>query len=178
MYLLLMVNLTFSRTEKYIGILCRFGACPRYDKYVSPLWGRCTLHHFKDSLYLHVITRLTVATERHTLIQQFKNREFPVLVNCGFFTEGTDIPNIDCVLLARPTRSRNLIVQMIGRGMRLSPGKKDCHVIDMVGSVKTHGVVTTPSLFGLDPTEIVTEETADGLRQRAEEWKRIRELER
>ena len=70
------------------------------------------------------------------------------------------------------------MVQMIGRGMRLSPGKKDCHVIDMVGSVKTHGVVTTPTLFGLDPNEIVSEETADGLRQRAEEWKKIRELEK
>jgi len=117
------------------------------------------------------------ATDRHTLIQQFRNREFPVLVNCGIFTEGTDIPNIDCILLARPTRSRNLMVQMIGRGMRLSPGKKDCHVIDMVGSVKTHGVVTTPTLFGLDPSEVVSEESADALRQRAEEWKKIRELE-
>ena len=101
-----------------------------------------------------------------------------MLVNCGIFTEGTDIPNIDCILLARPTRSRNLMVQMIGRGMRLSPGKKDCHVIDMIGSVKTYGVVTTPTLFGLDPNEIVSSETADGLRQRAEEWKKIRELEK
>jgi len=123
------------------------------------------------------ITSKTQLSDRHALIQQFKNREFPVLVNCGIFTEGTDIPNIDCVLLARPTRSRNLMVQMIGRGMRLYAGKRDCHVIDMVGSVKTHGVVTTPTLFGLDPTEIVSEETADGLRQRAEEWKKIKELE-
>jgi len=69
------------------------------------------------------------------------------------------------------------MVQMIGRGMRLSAGKSDCHVIDMVGSVKTQGVVTAPTLFGLDPNEIVTEETADGLRKRAEEWKRIKELE-
>jgi ATP-dependent helicase IRC3 len=69
------------------------------------------------------------------------------------------------------------MVQMIGRGMRLSPGKKDCHVIDMVGSVVTRGVVTTPTLFGLDPNEVVSEETADGLKERAEEWKRIRELE-
>jgi ATP-dependent helicase IRC3 len=123
------------------------------------------------------ITSKTQTADRHNLIQQFRNREYPVLVNCGIFTEGTDIPNIDCVLLARPTRSRNLIVQMIGRGMRLSPGKKDCHVIDMIGSIKTHGVVTTPSLFGLDPNEIVSEESADGLRERAEEWKKIREIE-
>jgi hypothetical protein len=47
----------------------------------------------------------------------------------------------------------------------------------MVGSVKTQGVVTAPTLFGLDPNEIVTNETAEGLRKRAEEWKRIKELE-
>jgi ATP-dependent helicase IRC3 len=124
------------------------------------------------------ITSKTQVSDRHALIQQFKNREFPVLVNCGIFTEGTDIPNIDCILLARPTRSRNLMVQMIGRGMRLYAGKKDCHVIDMVGSVKTQGVVTTPTLFGLDPNEIVAEESADGLRERAAEWRKIKELER
>lgn len=47
----------------------------------------------------------------------------------------------------------------------------------MVGSVKAQGVISTPTLFGLDPNEIVTEETADSLKHRAEEWKRIRELE-
>jgi ATP-dependent helicase IRC3 len=77
-----------------------------------------------------------------------------VLLNCGVFTEGTDIPNIDCVLLARPTKSRNLLVQMIGRGMRLHKGKENCHIIDMVSALST-GVVSTPTLFGLDPSEIV-----------------------
>ncbi|CCF37306.1 hypothetical protein CH063_08675 [Colletotrichum higginsianum] len=88
--------------------------------------------------------------------------EFPVLVNCGVFTEGTDIPNIDCVVLARPTRSRNLLVQMIGRGMRLHEGKRDCHVIDMVSSLET-GIVTTPTLFGLDPGEVVNKASSADL---------------
>jgi ATP-dependent helicase IRC3 len=91
---------------------------------------------------------------RSARIDAFRNGEFPVLLNCGVFTEGTDIPNIDCVLLARPTKSRNLLVQMIGRGMRLHPGKKDCHIIDMVAALGS-GVVSTPTLFGLDPAEIV-----------------------
>ena len=77
-----------------------------------------------------------------------------MLVNCGVFTEGTDIPNIDCVLLARPTKSRNLLVQMIGRGMRLHPGKINCHIIDMIGSIE-RGIVTVPTLMGLDPDEIL-----------------------
>ncbi|KAI9718531.1 MAG: hypothetical protein M1812_003982 [Candelaria pacifica] len=92
--------------------------------------------------------------QRHRILEDFKEGKFPVLLNCGVFTEGTDIPNIDCVLLARPTRSRNLLVQMIGRGMRLYSGKKDCHIIDMVASLET-GVISTPTLFGLDPLELV-----------------------
>lgn len=91
---------------------------------------------------------------RSARIDSFRKGEFPVLLNCGVFTEGTDIPNIDCVLLARPTKSRNLLVQMIGRGMRLHKGKENCHIIDMVAALST-GVVSTPTLFGLDPGEIV-----------------------
>jgi ATP-dependent helicase IRC3 len=100
------------------------------------------------------VTGDTPKVERSSLLDAFKKGEYRVLVNCGVFTEGTDIPNIDCVLLARPTRSRNLLVQMIGRGMRLHPGKANCHIIDMVASLET-GIVTTPTLFGLDPSEVV-----------------------
>ncbi|CAI4210553.1 unnamed protein product [Parascedosporium putredinis] len=100
------------------------------------------------------VASLTQKFRQHGLdAHGFKARKFPVLVNCGVFTEGTDIPNVDCVVLARPTKSRNLLVQMIGRGMRLYPDKKDCHVIDMVSSLET-GIVTTPTLFGLDPGEL------------------------
>ncbi|KZF23498.1 DEAD/DEAH box helicase-like protein [Xylona heveae TC161] len=100
------------------------------------------------------ITGSTHKAVRGQRLDEFRNGEFPVLLNCGVFTEGTDIPNIDCVLLARPTKSRNLLVQMIGRGMRLHSGKTNCHIIDMVSSLSS-GVVTTPTLFGLDPSEIV-----------------------
>ncbi|KAI1450149.1 P-loop containing nucleoside triphosphate hydrolase protein [Annulohypoxylon stygium] len=100
------------------------------------------------------VTSETPNVERSNLIDAFKRQEYPILVNCGVFTEGTDIPNIDCIIIARPTRSRNLLVQMIGRGMRLHPGKADCHIIDMVSSLAT-GIITTPTLFGLDPSELV-----------------------
>jgi ATP-dependent helicase IRC3 len=100
------------------------------------------------------VTGDTPTKIRSARIDAFRNGEFPVLLNCGVFTEGTDIPNIDCVLLARPTKSRNLLVQMIGRGMRLHKGKENCHIIDMVSALST-GVVSTPTLFGLDPSEIV-----------------------
>ncbi|KAG6039525.1 hypothetical protein E4U41_002495 [Claviceps citrina] len=105
----------------------------------------------------------TAKVERGEILEAFKKGEFPVLVNCGVFTEGTDIPNIDCIVLARPTRSRNLLVQMIGRGMRLHPGKKNCHIIDLVSSLDT-GIVTTPTLFGLDPNELVDEASVSDMR--------------
>lgn len=114
------------------------------------------------------ITSQTPLDVRLRELESFKNLEFPVLVNCGLFTEGTDIPNIDCVVLARPTRSKNLLVQMIGRGLRLYPGKENCHIIDMVGSLDS-GVLTTPTLFGLHPDEGLDKTSA-------EECKKLREF--
>ncbi|KAK5093416.1 putative ATP-dependent helicase IRC3 [Exophiala xenobiotica] len=112
-----------------------------------------------DARFITGDTKKKIRGER---LEAFKNREFPVLLNCGVFTEGTDIPNVDCVLLARPTKSRNLLVQMIGRGMRLYADKPDCHVIDMVASLET-GIVTVPTLFGLDPGEVVEKASSSDL---------------
>ncbi|KAG6013008.1 hypothetical protein E4U43_007523 [Claviceps pusilla] len=113
------------------------------------------------------VTGETAKLERSATLDAFKKGEFPVLVNCGVFTEGTDIPNIDCIVLGRPTRSRNLLVQMIGRGMRLHPGKENCHVIDLVSSLDT-GIVTTPTLFGLDPNELVDKASVAEMREMKE----------
>lgn len=113
------------------------------------------------------VTGDTPVQDRAERLDAFKKGEFPVLVNCGVFTEGTDIPNIDCIILARPTRSRNLLIQMIGRGMRLHPGKQNCHIIDMVAGLET-GIVTTPTLFGLDPDELVNEASADKMYELAD----------
>ncbi|CZS74047.1 unnamed protein product [Fusarium graminearum] len=128
--------------------------------HVVELTDRFRQHGF-DARY---VTGETPKVERGQTLDSFRKGEFPVLVNCGVFTEGTDIPNIDCVILGRPTRSRNLLVQMIGRGMRLHPGKKNCHIIDLVSSLDT-GIVTTPTLFGLDPNVLVERATVSDLRK-------------
>ncbi|KAK4166021.1 putative ATP-dependent helicase IRC3 [Cladorrhinum sp. PSN259] len=122
-------------------------------------------HYGIDARY---VTGETPTLERKNTLSEFKRQAFPVLINCGVFTEGTDIPNIDCVLLARPTKSRNLLIQMIGRGMRKHHGKEDCHIIDMVSSLAI-GIVTTPTLFGLDPGELVTGLTAVKMQELADE---------
>lgn len=131
--------------------------------------------HGVDARFVTSDTHAKVRTER---LEGFKAGNYPVLLNCGIFTEGTDIPNIDCIVLARPTQSRNLLVQMIGRGLRNYPGKDNCHVIDMVTSLEV-GIVTTPTLFGLEPGALV--EAADfkqmtSIRDRRE-TERQRELE-
>lgn len=125
----------------------------------------------KHGVNARFVTGDTAKTNRSSTLDEFKAHRFPVLVNCGVFTEGTDIPNIDCVLLARPTKSRNLLVQMIGRGMRLYPGKDNCHVIDMVASLEA-GIVTTPTLFGLDPSELVEGADVEKLKERKERKER------
>lgn len=128
--------------------------------HVSELTRKFRAHGF-DARF---VTGDTPKAERSAILDAFKAGEFPVLVNCSVFTEGTDIPNIDCIILARPTRSRNLLVQMIGRGMRLHDEKKNCHIIDLVSSLET-GIVTTPTLFGLDPSELVQDASVNDLRQ-------------
>lgn len=122
----------------------------------------------KHGIDARFVTGETPTATRIERLNAFRNGEYPVLLNCGVFTEGTDIPNIDCVLLARPTRSRNLLVQMIGRGMRLHPGKANCHIIDMVASLEA-GIVTTPTLFGLDPTCLIREANIDELKRLSSE---------
>ncbi|KAK5135681.1 hypothetical protein LTR08_004982 [Meristemomyces frigidus] len=128
-------------------------------------------HHNVDARSVTGDTSVNVRKEK---LDGFKAGDFPVLVNCGIYTEGTDIPNVDCVLLARPTKSRNLLVQMIGRGLRKHPGKEDCHVIDMVASLET-GIVTVPTLFGLNPWEVVDQadgKTLKALKEREESERR------
>lgn len=128
--------------------------------------------HGIDARFVTSDTHLSIRAER---IAAFKAGEYPVLLNCGIFTEGTDIPNIDCVLLARPTQSRNLLVQMIGRGLRQYEGKQDCHVIDMVASLNT-GIVTVPTLFGLDPQELVKDADGEQMKALKEKQEKEREL--
>ncbi|KAJ1646624.1 DEAD DEAH box helicase [Coemansia asiatica] len=112
----------------------------------------------KFGIHAEVVLGRTSVAERERILNDFRNRKLPVLVNCGILTEGTDIPNIDCVMMARPTRSPVLFQQMIGRGMRLSPGKKDCLVIDFVDSFGGELVqITVPTLMGLDPALALSE---------------------
>lgn len=88
--------------------------------------------------------------DRASIIEAFTNREIPCLVNCMVFTEGTDLPLVETVIIARPTQSDALYAQMVGRGLRLYPGKKKLNLIDCVGVTGRADLCTAPSLLGID----------------------------
>lgn len=95
--------------------------------------------------------------ERRATLAAYSRGDIDVIANCAVLTEGYDEPATDCIVIARPTKSRALYTQMVGRGTRKSAGKVNCLVIDMVGATATHDLVTVPSLFGIDNPEEVWE---------------------
>jgi DNA repair protein RadD len=78
---------------------------------------------------------------RDSILEQFKDKKIRFLINCEVLTTGYDAPNVDCVVLLRPTQSPGLFVQMVGRGMRTCEGKKDCLVLDFAGNIERHGPI-------------------------------------
>lgn len=106
----------------------------------------------QNNISVNSVTSATKMNERDKIIRDFKDGRLQVLINCGIFTEGTDMPNIDCILLCRPTRSRSLLIQMIGRGLRLHHSKKHCNIIDFIGASRV-GVVSIPTLAGIEHLE-------------------------
>ena len=92
--------------------------------------------------------------DRAAIIRAFTDGEIPVLVNCMVFTEGTDIPRVETVMVARPTQSESLYCQMVGRGTRLYPGKEKLVLIDCVGVTGKASLCTAPSLLGIDMSSV------------------------
>lgn len=86
------------------------------------------------------ITGATPAAERERLVDAFRAGDLRALVSCEVLTTGFDAPAVDMLALVRPTKSRALHVQMLGRGMRIAPGKQDCLVLDLAGNVARHGI--------------------------------------
>ena len=85
-------------------------------------------------------------------IEEFKS-SFGIMVNVGILTIGSDIPSIECILLARRTLSTALFFQIVGRGARLSPGKKDCLILDICGNSFIHGIDPDKPIVTFDLNE-------------------------
>jgi DNA repair protein RadD len=88
------------------------------------------------------VTGETPKTEREQILADFKSGALQALTNANVLTTGFDHSAIDLIAMCRPTMSPGLYVQMAGRGLRPSPGKQDCLVLDFAGVVGTHGPIT------------------------------------
>ena len=82
----------------------------------------------------------TPVKERERIISSFRSGELQVLVNVDIFSEGFDCPDVEFIQLARPTLSLAKYLQMVGRGLRPSKGKKNCMIIDNVGLYRVFGL--------------------------------------
>jgi len=98
-----------------------------------------TVEHAREILGLlpeskALISAGTPAAERDALITAYKARELHFMVNVAVLTTGFDAPHVDLIAILRPTESVSLYQQIVGRGLRLSPGKSDCLILDYAGN--------------------------------------------
>lgn len=92
----------------------------------------------------------TPTDERENTFQRFTRGDTQILTNCFLASYGFDLPALSCVVLARPTKSLMLFLQMLGRGLRPARGKADCLVLDHSGSVHRHGFAHDLRVWSLD----------------------------
>lgn len=94
--------------------------------------------------------------ERNEIIKKLERGEISIVSNVGIWTTGVDLPFVDCIVMARPTQSRNLYIQSVGRGTRIFDGKKDCLVLDHAGNVHRHGLPTHEPNVNLEGKQTIS----------------------
>lgn len=95
----------------------------------------------------------TPIAERDAIMARLASGALDVVCNCGVVGEGVDVPDVGCIVLARPTKSIVLYRQMVGRGLRPAPGKADCIVVDHAGATFEHGFIDEPIAWTLAPDQ-------------------------
>jgi ATP-dependent helicase IRC3 len=129
--------------------------------------------------------------DRKEKLKWHKAKGLQVLTNCGVLTEGYDDWQISCIIMARPTKSQLLFVQMAGRGTRipsdidnlitarelgLTIAKNDCILMDVVDNTGRHSLITLASLFGLGEKTDLNGHTITEAKQKFDALKAARPL--
>jgi len=114
--------------------------------------------------------------ERKNLIDDLRIGKIQVATSCGVLTEGFDEPSITCIAMARPTKSRSLYIQCVGRGLRTYPGKQNCLVLDF--SDKYHNLDSVISLSQAIPNvEYIQKEGLERIPNEIERQSKVEVLE-
>lgn len=88
--------------------------------------------------------------ERRAILGRLRSGNTQVVSNCMILTEGWDMRSLGCVIMARPTASLCLFLQMVGRVMRPDEGKPDALILDFAGNTHRHGMPTRRIEYSLD----------------------------
>ncbi|MCD8109156.1 MAG: DEAD/DEAH box helicase [Clostridiales bacterium] len=104
--------------------------------------------------------------DREQVLTDFENGRYDVLCNSMLLTEGWDCPSVDCIVILRPTKIRSLYQQMVGRGMRLSPGKDDLLLLDFLWMTARHDLCRPSALLSKD--EIIAAKIDKALKENPE----------
>ena len=88
--------------------------------------------------------------DRSEVLADFEAGKYDVLCNSMLLTEGWDCPSVDCIVVLRPTKIRSLYQQMVGRGMRLSPGKTELLLLDFLWMTERHDLCRPSALISKD----------------------------
>jgi superfamily II DNA or RNA helicase len=105
----------------------------------------------REGVTVGVVTNGTIESDRQEIISRFREREIQVLCNVMVAAYGFDVPTVDCIVLARPTKSIPLHLQMLGRGLRPAEGKDHCLVLDHAGNVTRLGMAEDEYSWQLSP---------------------------
>lgn len=95
---------------------------------------------------------------RAAALDRFRNGTTQVLCNCMVLTEGTDLPMAEVCVVGRPTRNKGLFIQMVGRVLRLWPGKDSALILDVVGATERNSLLGSVDLFGDHGLRIETDD--------------------
>lgn len=116
--------------------------------------------------------------ERKNILKAFENGSIKVLVNVNVCTVGLDIPSIDSIIFARCTKSKGLYIQMLGRGLRLSPetNKDDCLVIDIVDVTTKHNIINGKTVFDVQYDVFQEEKKTEKVIKKKEIKKEVEEV--
>lgn len=121
-----------------------------------------TISHAEEILAMlpegdaRIVTGKTKKSEREKIIADYKARKFKFLVNLDVLTTGFDASHVDLIAILRATESPGLLQQIIGRGVRLHPDKKDILLLDFAENISRHGLekdIFTPIIETREITE-------------------------
>lgn len=143
----------------------------------------CTEFNKQGITCAYVDSTLT-KDEREVVLDAFRNGEYKVICNVGVLSTGYDFPEVDNVLFCRPTKSKILYIQQLGRGLRIADDKENCLVLDFKDVISKHNLMDISSVFDADmldgetPTEAIErEKKADEKEKEEREKERIKKEE-